>query len=177
MQTRRHIFLIGFMGSGKTRWGQLLADQLDLPFLDLDEYVQTITGKSITDLFNLGGEKSFRLVESDALRHLGAMPDTVVATGGGTPCFFDNMNWMNENGTTVFLQTPPALILERLWPERAGRPLLAGLNETEFAEFIHKKLEERLPFYLQSSIVIEQPDNHTDLLKKMAPHLSVERRI
>ncbi|MDX1913111.1 MAG: shikimate kinase [Saprospiraceae bacterium] len=176
MQTQQHIFLVGFMGSGKTYWGRLLADEIGLPFLDLDDYVSRVAGESIPAIFSRRGEMAFRILERDALRQLTAMPPLVAATGGGTPCFFGNMDWMNASGITVYLQTPPSVLAERLRPEMSDRPLLAGLAAADLPEFIARKLTERAPFYLQSKIIIAQPEHDTPVLKKLAPHLSVERQ-
>lgn len=176
MQTQQHIFLIGFMGSGKTYWGRMLAIQTGLPFLDLDEYIVQKAGESIASLFARTGEHAFRILEHEALRQLAAMPPGIVATGGGTPCFFGNMDWMNTAGTTVYLQTPPSLLAKRLQPEMSERPLLAGLEAADLSVFIAGKLAEREPYYLQSKIIIRQNHNDTPVLNELAPHLSVERQ-
>ena len=156
MQTSRHLFLLGFMGCGKSYWGKILASKLGLPFLDLDEWISDKEGKTVAQIFAEKGEAAFRLMERDALHSLADLPTSVVATGGGTPCFFDNMDWMNRNGTTIYLDTPPTLLAERLRGTKADRPLLAAMAEADKQEFISLKLQERMPFYVQAKLIIEQ---------------------
>ena len=110
-------FLIGFMGSGKTYVGKRLANELDIPFYDLDEYIEEKEGKKISEIFNEKGEEYFRQVERMCLRDFGIIGDAVIACGGGTPCFFDNMEWINKTGTSIYLQTPVKIIVDRLLKE------------------------------------------------------------
>ncbi len=156
MQTQHHIFLIGFMGCGKTYWGRLLAEKLSIPFLDLDDWITTNYGASIAHIFAEKGESGFRVLERDALRSLSELPKSIVATGGGTPCFFDNMDWMNSIGTTIYLKTAPALLVERLRHEKEFRPLIADLEDLDLQDFIIDKLAEREHFYLSAKVVLEQ---------------------
>ncbi len=163
MQTKRHLFLIGFMGCGKSHWGRLLAEKRGVPFLDLDDLIAAEAGKSIADIFAAQGEESFRALEREALRRLPHLPQSVIATGGGTPCFFDNMDWMNKQGSTVYLKTAPTLLVERLRREKEIRPLLAEVNDADLQSFIEKKLAEREPHYLQATMILEQTgdNDHT----------------
>ena len=120
------LFLIGFMGSGKSYVGSRLAEGLDMDFIDLDALIVEKAEKSIPEIFAEEGEMAFRTLERDCLRSLGSCDEVVVACGGGTPCFFDNMDWMNAQGMTIFLQTSVDLLAKRLLSEVAQRPLLAG---------------------------------------------------
>jgi len=173
MQTQNHIFLLGFMGCGKTHWGRLLAEKTGMPFLDLDERIATLSGKSISEIFTETGEPGFRVMERDALQSLVSLPTSIIATGGGTPCFFNNSDWMNEIGTTIYLKTSPTLLAARLHHEKEFRPLLAEVQEDDLHEFIAKKLEERERFYLQAKIVLEQKEGDKDFLNKMTEQLEV----
>jgi shikimate kinase len=167
MQTRQHLFLIGFMGCGKTYWGQLLAQKTGLPFLDLDDCISKYSGQSIARIFSKKGESAFREIERDTLLNLADLPPSIIATGGGTPCFFDNMTWMNTMGTTIYLKTPPTLLAKRLSHEKGFRPLLAGVSERDLEGFIEKKLAKREPFYLRAKVILEQRDAEVDFLEKL----------
>lgn len=149
------IFLTGFMGSGKTHWGRLWADALNLPFYDLDEAVVKATGKSVARIFEDEGEDYFREREAEELRKLPPGDAGLISCGGGTPCFFENMDWMNSKGLTVYLKTTPAILWARIREEKEVRPLLKNINENEWLYFIEKTLEAREPFYNQSKIVLD----------------------
>ncbi|MEO5891567.1 MAG: shikimate kinase [Ferruginibacter sp.] len=149
-----NFFLIGFMGSGKTHWGKIWALKNQLEFLDLDHLVEEKEGKTIAEIFETSGEDHFRKIEAAALKSCAGLQNTIIACGGGTPCFFDNMQWMNANGTTTYIDCTPAEILQRILPEKDQRPLLKKLNESELFSFIEKKLEERVPVYTQAKITV-----------------------
>ena len=155
MQFDRHLFLIGFMGSGKSYWGRRLADAWQMPFVDLDERIVAEQGKSIPEIFQEQGEAAFREMERAALHALAQFPPAIVATGGGTPCFFDNMDWMNSRGLTIYLKASPALLAARLLPEKKRRPLLANIPDSALEAFIAQKLEERMPFYNLAQKVVD----------------------
>jgi len=149
------IFLIGYMGCGKTTLGQAVARRTGVPFTDLDEYVEAKAGMSISEIFALRGEAAFRQMEREALEELASPPGTgaaIVACGGGTPCFGDNMELMNRLGTTVHLTASHARLLERLAVARAHRPLIASLSDDELGRFIAEKYAERLPWYSQAAV-------------------------
>lgn len=145
----KKIFLIGLPGSGKTTLGRQLADHLALPFVDLDKEIEKLEGKPIGEIFAHRGEDYFRAVEKDVLRSYCARPDGyVMATGGGAPCFFDNIHVMNAAGVTLFLDVPARIIRERL--ERGNlnkRPLFAGLTPDALKDKIEFLRTHRLPFY------------------------------
>lgn len=144
---KQSVFLIGFMGSGKTYWGRRLGEAFDVPFYDLDATIVAHAGKTIPEIFAESGEEGFRRQERTRLLELLDQSPCIVATGGGTPCFFDNMEQMNLRGRTVFLDLPLAELLSRLERGKHKRPLLAGLSTEELPVFIEKMLEKRLPFY------------------------------
>ena len=121
------IFLIGFMGSGKTTLGKKLARVLGYDFVDLDKVIEEESGVSVPDYFSRHGEDAFRQLERDCLRTRLPAGPVVVATGGGAPCYFDNMDWMNEHGVTVYLMLPPGVLASRLNGSR-NRPLISGLS-------------------------------------------------
>lgn len=151
----RHIFLIGFMGSGKTHWGRILAEKLDSPFLDLDAFIEAGEGKTVAAIFEAVGESGFRVLEREYLHRLAALPPTVVAAGGGTPCFFDNMEWMKRHGLTIYLKTPPEALFERLKNERQHRPLLKAPDDDALHAFIRERLAMRELYYRQADKVVE----------------------
>ena len=150
------VFLLGFMGSGKSYSGKRLAEAFNLSFVDLDDYIEAKEGRTIREIFEKEGEEYFRKVESSSLKEMKDQQLTIISTGGGTPCFFDNMDWMNENGVTVFLETPSQLLAQRLLNAMENRPLLKGFSKEKLIDFIEKKLEERNPFYHQTQILYEQ---------------------
>jgi shikimate kinase len=140
------------MGSGKTHWGKVWADLHEIPFHDLDDVIEKAEGKSILDIFEKNGEQYFRFQESIALRTMSAYDDCIIACGGGAACFDQNINWMNDNGLTIYLHASPAELLENIMKDKDKRPLLNKVNEAELLFFIEKKLGERLPFYEQAKI-------------------------
>jgi shikimate kinase len=156
------IFLVGFMGSGKNWWGGTLAEKLDIPFLDLDAEVEKSTGMDIVSIFRDKGEAFFREKEMQVLSRLynnlngpGSSVNAVIATGGGTPCFGENMQWMNKHGLTVWLNPAITELVGRLEKETEKRPLLQGKTGSALADFIEVKLAERKPFYNLARIEIK----------------------
>jgi shikimate kinase len=148
------IFLIGFMGSGKTYWGRVWSQKLSIDFYDLDEVIEKNEGKTIAAIFEKDGEDHFRRIEAAALRTFSEKENCIIACGGGTACFNDNMQWMNENGTTIYLSATPPYILSRVKEEKDKRPLINKHNEAELLFFIEQKLKEREPFYNQAKITL-----------------------
>ena len=141
------------MASGKTTFGKALAGSLNRKFIDLDAYIEKRAGLSVTQIFKEYGQDGFRIMEKEALHTLDSKDNLVVACGGGTPCFFDNMEYMNHSGVTVFLQVSVSVLLNRLVAENSLRPLVAGKSAEELAAYIGNQLEERLPFYQTASIL------------------------
>jgi shikimate kinase len=152
------IYLIGYMGCGKSTLGLKLARELNLTFIDLDKYLEERNYKTVPQLFSELGEEGFRLRERRALEEVSEFTDVVVATGGGAPCFFDNMELMNRTGTTVFLDIPTNVIAERLLKSKTERPLIAGKSKAELIRFIQESLEKRKAFYQQALIRISKPE-------------------
>ena len=159
------IFLVGFMGSGKSYWGRRLADELDIEFVDLDQWIEAREGRTIIQLFQEKGETAFRELERDYLREAAESRfSRVIATGGGAPCFFDNMEWMNNHGQTICLNVPVAVLAERLLPERTKRPLLANLQPVDLENFIKEKLQLRTSFYNKAKHIIPWINNENKYL-------------
>lgn len=151
------VFLIGFMGSGKSYSGKRLAAALGCDFYDLDALIEDREGASVAWIFEEKGETYFRELERQTLHETSNRERAVISCGGGTPCFFDNMDWMNAQGVTVWLDPPAELVLRRLQRKPHKRPLLAGLETDEqWLAFIAKKMEERRPFYSRAQIVYRQ---------------------
>jgi len=155
------IFLLGFMGAGKTHVGSQLAKRLHLDFWDLDELIEKSEGMPICNIFAAKGEKYFRKKEADCLRKTLSMGNCIIATGGGTPCYFGNLAWMNENGLTILLDTCEDVLYKRL-KESANRPLVAGKSDAELSAFIHKTLIRRRPFYNGAQIGYETLSSEQD---------------
>lgn len=148
------IFLIGIMGSGKTHWAQRLADQLNMDWIDLDQQIEKVTDMPVRDIFATEGEEYFRLKERDTLRQFAGIENLIISTGGGTPCFHNNMEWMNENGITIWLNVDSATLAERLKRKKYKRPLISQLEDDEIQAFIQTKIREREPFYAQAKYQI-----------------------
>ncbi|MDQ6757093.1 MAG: shikimate kinase [Bacteroidota bacterium] len=159
-----HIFLIGFMGSGKTYWGKKWAELSGLEYFDIDEIVEEEQEKTIAEIFAEDGEDHFRELETIALRSFADKENTIVATGGGTPCFNDNITWMNENGTSIYLQSSAKNILKRLTSERETRPLIKHLKDDELLFYITEKIKERENFYNKAKIILNVDDLYEDYL-------------
>ena len=163
-----NIFLIGFMGSGKTSVGKHLAELLKSEFVDLDEVLEKNEGKTISQIFANRGEDLFRERESQCLKSFAGKANLVIATGGGTPCFHDNLKWMNENGVTIYLKTDPDILFYRLKGEISHRPLLANYSEEELKKFIESKLLERSSFYNSSKIILNTEEmNAKEIAEKI----------
>lgn len=148
--------LIGFMGAGKTTLGKVAARQMKATFLDVDKMMEANEGMSIASVFELKGETYFRNQESKTLQEavLKASPGTIISTGGGAPCFHDNMEFLNQHSVTMFLDVSPSELARRLEPSRSKRPLLANLSSEKFLGWISGKLTERRQFYEQAQVVI-----------------------
>lgn len=146
------VFLIGFMGSGKSTLGRALAKASGLGFIDLDNYIETRFHRNIRDLFAECGEDGFRDIERRMLHEVSDFEDVIVACGGGTPCFYDNMERMNLAGLTVLLESSHEKLLQRLKLGRRRRPLIASMSDDELDVYIRKALESRMPFYSVASV-------------------------
>lgn len=145
------IFLIGYMGSGKSTLGNALAPLTGLRFIDLDDYIEGREGMKISEIFAKRGEEAFREMERQTLAEVAAMEDVIIGCGGGTPCRPGAMELMNARGTTVYLDASFPRLLARLKEGRAKRPLIAQLDDEELARFITSSLETRMPYYSLAS--------------------------
>jgi shikimate kinase len=145
------IFLIGMMGTGKTHWSKRLSKKLKAGGYDLDFLIESHEEKSIAEIFAQDGEAYFRKTEAQVLRWFGEKKTFVLATGGGTPCFSDNMEWMNNHGITIWIDEPVAILAERLKPGKEHRPLIKDLSDDGLQQFLVNKLAERNAFYQQST--------------------------
>lgn len=155
MIIRNHIiYIIGFMGSGKTTIGRQLALQLNWSFVDLDKMIEENAGKTIAEIFSQNGEEYFREIETKVLENLKSVRNTIISTGGGTPCHHENMKFMLGNGLTVYLKLTPDELETRLSESRGGRPLIMDLDKENLKVFIEKKLADREKWYDRSEIII-----------------------
>jgi len=149
------IFLIGFMGCGKTTLGRRLATRLNIPFYDLDHLLEQQAGMRVNEYFAAFGETAFRLAESEILKQTSYPENAIISTGGGLPCFFDHMEWMNTHGRTLYIQLSPKVLASRLDNGKAERPLLRDKHGDELIAFIADKLAEREIYYLQAQIIAD----------------------
>ena len=147
------IFLIGYMGAGKTTLGKAFARAMGLTFVDLDWYIEERYHKTVSQIFAERGEDGFRELEKRMLHEASDFEDVVISVGGGTPCFFDNMEYMNQVGETVFLDVDNQVLFRRLKVAKQQRPLLANKTDEELMAFIQEALEKRLPHYTKAKHV------------------------
>lgn len=164
------IFLIGFMGCGKSTMGRSLAAALNLTFVDLDTYLEERFFRTIPLIFAEEGEDAFRKKERKVLEEVAAFDQVIVATGGGAPCFFDNMELMNEAGYCVFLDVEMETLIHRLTHARIERPLVKGKSPDELREFIGGLMQKRRPFYEKARYIIKgseiKPEQVIELVTK-----------
>ena len=147
MKKGKPIILLGFMGVGKTSIGKKLSKQLNWKFVDTDKLIEKKIGLPIPEIFNQLGEDFFREQEREILNEIASLENVVVSVGGGLPCFFDNMDRLNEIGTTVYLKLEPEFIVQRLLESKIKRPLIEGMTPIELQSFIENKLSERESYY------------------------------
>jgi shikimate kinase len=157
------IFVVGMPGSGKTHWGKIWANRLQLTFLDLDLEIEQRTQKSIAEIFAEQGEEGFRFVENQILTQICSSNNFLLACGGGTPCFYNQMDLMNENGITVFLHSTPNELADRLKQNLESRPLLNA--DDSLPEQLNKLLDQRLPVYHDAQFTINSTQLHEDALQ------------
>lgn len=149
------IIIIGFMGAGKTTVGKELAKAIGLPFYDLDWYIQTRMRKTIAQIFEEKGEEGFRLVEHNMLHEVAEFENVVISCGGGTPCFFDNMDYMNQQGDVVYLKGTVDTIIEHIKMGKGVRPLLIGKTDEELRQYVTEQLKERETHYMKAKYVYD----------------------
>ena len=141
------VYLIGFMGSGKARYGRRLAQEMNFSFVDTDQLIEEREGMDITEIFKTKGEEYFRTLEQKVLTEVSQMNQTIVAAGGGMPCWEKNLDFMNTTGLTVYLKAGLGCVMKNLLKEKEKRPMIANIDSTVLADYIHEKLEERKPCY------------------------------
>ena len=169
-----NIYLMGYMGSGKTTVGKKLARALDYAFLDLDREIEKAANRTIPEIFEQEGEEAFRLMEREALRQTFSLKNTVISLGGGTPCFYDNLEQINKNGIGVYLKLSAASLAHRLRDSKTPRPLIDGMSEGELFEFVQQQLGEREQFYNRTHLIVKGENlNLNSLVESLEPLLSL----
>jgi shikimate kinase len=153
----RRIILIGYMGAGKTTIGKVLAKELGMQFYDLDWYIEGRMHKTIPQIFAERGEEGFRQIEHNMLHEVAEFEDVIISCGGGTPCFFDNIDYLNQQGDVVYLKVEPETLYKHLKMGKVERPLLKGKSEEELIAFIREQLEKREPFYTKARHILLPP--------------------
>ena len=143
------------MGSGKTTVGKAISKELGIQFYDLDWYIESRMHKTVSQLFAERGEDGFRQIEHNMLHEVAEFEDVIISCGGGTPCFFDNMEYLNQQGETVYLKASPEVLYEHLKMAKTERPLLKDKTEEEMKQFIAEQLEKREPYYNQAKHIFD----------------------
>ncbi len=161
------IYLIGYMGCGKSTLGRMLSEHTGLQFVDMDHYIEERNCKTVPQIFAEEGEAEFRKKEQRALQELSEFTDIIIATGGGAPCFFNNIGLMNQTGKTVYLNIAPAILAGRLLKSKTERPLIKGKSREELVAFINETLKKRNEFYSQAQFQVTSPDVDLDCLMEM----------
>lgn len=149
------IYLIGYMGCGKTTLGRKLAATLNLSFIDLDTFLEEKYFRTIPQIFAEEGEAGFRLKEQKVLHEVAAFDNIIVATGGGAPCFFDNMEVMNNSGFCIFLDIDTPTLVDRLIHAKTERPIIKGKSRDELYHFIEDMMQKRRPFYEKARYILK----------------------
>ena len=151
----RRIILIGYMGAGKTTVGKALAKELRMPFYDLDWYIESRMHKTVKAIFDERSEAGFRKIEHNMLHEVAEFEDIIISCGGGTPCFFDNIDYMNRQGETVYLKATPEVLYGHLKMGKTIRPLLLNKTADEVQVFIREQLAQREPYYSKAKHVLD----------------------
>jgi len=159
----KQIFLIGFMGAGKTTLGNKIAEKLGVSFIDIDQEIESLLGMTISSVFEKNGEEFFRTQESKMLLDvILSQKQAIVSVGGGLPCFNNNMELMNKSGLTCYLKSPAEELYRRLKNSTINRPLLKELNDEELLRFIESKLLEREKYYNEAKLIVPTEDQYLD---------------
>jgi len=168
------VFLIGFMGSGKSTVGEELAQALGYQFIDLDTYIEEKHNQTIKTLFEFHGEDRFRSIENESLREVSAMMgDVVIASGGGTSCFYNSVDFMNKVGITIYLRVEISELVARLIESKKDRPLLWGKSQEELNNYILRVLDERKKYYEKAKITVDSENLNIEHLTSTIRALSV----
>lgn len=169
------IIIIGYMGSGKTTVGKALAKELGIPFYDLDWYIETRMRKSVKQIFDERGEEGFRKIEYNMLHEVAEFENVIISCGGGTPCFFDNMEYLNQQGDTIYLKATPEVLHKHLQMGKGVRPLLLNKTQDEIRQYIGEQLAEREKFYTKAKNILDV--NLMDNFEKIAITVAEIRKI
>ena len=167
----KRIILIGFMGSGKSTLGKKIANRLNIPFIDSDTEIENHFNKSVGEIFTEHGESYFRTLEQEYIEALDLRDDFVLATGGGMPCYSNNMQLLNQTGTTFYLERSPKELAHRLVNAKKQRPLIAGLDTEELLPFIEEKLASREEHYKKSSMILSRDEQTPEAIANFIHHL------
>lgn len=151
----KRIIIIGYMGSGKTTVGHALSQELGLPFYDLDWYIETRMHRTVKQIFDEKGEEGFRKIEHNLLHEVAEFEDVIISCGGGTPCFFDNIDYINRQGETVYLKCTTDVLYKHLKMGKTVRPLLLNKTTDEVKTFIEAQLKQREPFYAKAKHIVD----------------------
>lgn len=159
------------MGAGKTTVGKALAKELNLMFYDLDWYIESRMRKTVKEIFDERGEEGFRVIERNMLHEVAEFENVVISCGGGTPCFFDNIDYMNQQGDTIYLQASPEVLAGHLKMGKSVRPLLLGKTDEQLMEYIKESLDKRNPYYKKAKHIlnVDLMDNYDKI------NISVEK--
>ncbi len=168
----RRIILVGYMGSGKTTIGKALSKETGMMFYDLDWYIENRMRTTVSKLFSERGEEAFRKIEYNMLHEVAEFEDVIISCGGGTPCFFDNMDYLNQQGEVVYLKASPETLYKHLLMAKVERPLLKNKTPDELITYITEHLQERAPFYEKARHVLDVDvlDDY-DKIKTSVQHL------
>ena len=167
----KRIILIGYMGSGKTTVGKALSKETGMMFYDLDWYIESRMRKTVSQIFAEKGEEGFRKIEYNMLHEVAEFEDVIISCGGGTPCFFNNMDYLNQQGDVIYLKATPETLYKHLLMAKVERPLLKDKTSEELIAYITEHLKEREPFYEKAHHTLDV--NVLDNYDKIAT--SVER--
>ena len=151
----RRIIIIGYMGAGKTTVGKALSKELNIPFYGLDWYIESRMRKTVPQIFAERGEEGFRKIEHNLLHEVAEFENVIISCGGGTPCFYDNMDYLNAQGDTVYLKASPEVLYGHLKIGKTERPLLKNKTPEEMQEYIREQLDKREEYYLQAKHVLD----------------------
>ncbi len=151
----KRIILIGYMGSGKTTIGKALSKETGMMFYDLDWYIENRMRKSVSQIFAEKGEEGFRKIEHNMLHEVAEFEDVIISCGGGTPCFFDNIDYLNQQGDVIYLKATPEVLYKHLLMAKVERPLLKNKTHEELIDYIQEHLKEREPYYTKAQHTLD----------------------